>query len=544
MGSFKKPEQGKAYVKLLLFGVAGTGKTRGALTFPKPAVVDTEGGTAFFANRVDFVSVEERGYKAILGLIDEVESGNVACESFVIDSVTSVYNVLQLALSDDGSKALRPMDWGILKSRFKAMLDFSYDALPKHVVFTAHEKAEYAREGQVVDGRVVKPNELVTVGYIPDCDRKVEHCVDFVFRTTFEEGKYWWTCIKSRSDAFNKGQRYEALSWTDFQKVVAGGSTAVRRTDSQVARGEALADSNRPSDAVSEQDAAPPDPPAAKEATQKEMAEEISALLNLPVFNYSKEDREAFLKTYNGGKASFTGLKRPQLVEMLATLHQLREAAEAVTKLPGQPSAEGQSAEPGASVGSAADPAAAGTPAGAAPQPVAGAKPGDGAAVESKAQNDSGAAAAPTVDAGAPDAQNDKAARAAWVHEGCLVCATFKGDLSDAYEHERDPDPNWSPAGSTAAIVEAATGQPAGTVKTVINGEPDKSGPSTKDQKQQIGMLRRDCAKLASGGFSEENYREMLFELTGKKTALDITSKQAQLVIAEMLKLLPAKALA
>lgn len=311
MSSFKKPEAGKAFVKLLLFGTAGTGKTHGALTFSKPAVVDTEGGTAFFADRVDFTSVEERGYKAILGLIDEVEHGNVDCDTFIIDSVTSVYNVLQLALSDDGNKALRPMDWGILKARFKAMLDFSYDALPKHVVFTAHEKAEYAREGQTVDGRVVKANELVTIGYIPDCDRKVEHTVDFVFRTTFDEGKYWWTCIKSRSDAFKKGMRYPAQAWADFAKIVAGGSTKVNQTDSQAAKAEAQ--TLTPQDVEYDAGDMPKGP------TLAELAQEtIDLTKTLGI------DTGAFL-TEHTGKPSTKGVVKAQWVTMLGILHDERE---------------------------------------------------------------------------------------------------------------------------------------------------------------------------------------------------------------------------
>lgn len=320
MSSFKKPEAGKAFVKLLLFGTAGTGKTHGALTFPKPAVVDTEGGTAFFADRVDFTSVEERGYKAILGLIDEVEHGNVECDTFIIDSVTSVYNVLQLALSDDGNKALRPMDWGILKARFKAMLDFSYDALPKHVVFTAHEKAEYAREGQTVDGRTVKANELVTIGYIPDCDRKVEHTVDFVFRTTFDEGRYWWTCVKSRSGAYEKGRRYPAQSWADFAKIVAGGSTKVNRTDSQVAAAEAQALSPQDVDYDGTQAADAPKGP-----TLAELAQETIDLTKL-----LKIDTAAFL-TEHTGKPSTKGVVKAQWVKMLGILHDMRTADEAAS---------------------------------------------------------------------------------------------------------------------------------------------------------------------------------------------------------------------
>jgi hypothetical protein len=320
---FHKPQAGKAHAKVLLYGTGGVGKTHAGLTFPKPAVIDTEGGTAFFAGRSDaglqsFEVSEERSYLRIIEDLEGIERGAIDCDTIVIDSITSIYNVLNLALSDNGKKALRPMDWGLLKARFKAVLDFAYDALPKHIVLTAHEKPEYAKEGAFVNGRKVQANELVPLGFIPDCDAKAIHACDFVFRLTVDDqGRRWAECIKSRHPHFVKGERYANLAWASFAPLVAGGAVRITKTDAQVASEDAAALG------------VPPDEfePIGEErpASAKEIAEELKALSDS---GFADEVRAALIHVFGEAKIP-RGATKEKVLAALEAAHAARDAKSA-----------------------------------------------------------------------------------------------------------------------------------------------------------------------------------------------------------------------
>ncbi len=528
MSGFAKPEVGKAHAKVMVYGGAGVGKTHFGLTFPKPAVIDTEGGTAFFAGRTDnglsgdWTVANERGYRAVLGLLEGIESGEVACDSIALDSATSIYTVLSLGLSNDGEKQLSPQDWGKLKARFKAVLDFMYDSLPKHICITAQEKPEYAREGETVRGRVVQRNELVTIGYIPDVDKKAEYACDFVFRITVEgEGKdavRWFECVKSRHVKFVKGTRYRDLSFASFKDIVAGGAVRTGQTDAQAVAQDNAGDVNRPSDVPFAADAPQPvDQPAAEKApTLKEMAEEISALLNLPLLGMDADARKSYLASHNNGKASFSGLKLPTLTIMLAELHELKATNEALVAqgLTEAPAAQQQTLEA--------------QPEGDGAGEVQGAQPCDHVGLEVITNHEGkryckGCGAeivvGPAVEPAAVEAESAPGATEA--PNGDIPAAEpAKSALQAKADAMAGP--------STAAIVEKVTGQPAGTVKTTVK-VPDTSGPSTREQRGQIAILRREIAAVRT--FTEDEYRGLLHLATGKKTALEITETQADAVI-------------
>lgn len=518
MSGFKTPEKGKAHAKCMVYGGPGVGKTDFMLTFPRQATIDTEGGTAFFAGRSDhglqctpelgWIVAEERSHKAILGLLEGIQSGEVACESIGLDSATSIYTVLSLALSEDGAKQLTPQDWGKLKARFKAVLDFMYDSLPKHICITAQEKPEYAREGEIVRGQPVKRNELVTIGYIPDCDKKAEYACDFVFRITVEgvgaEAVRWFECMKSRHPKFVKGTRYRDLSFASFADIVAGGAVRVGRTDSQAAHDDAAADTNRPTDVPYEADG---EAAAPKEATLKQLAEEVGELLKLPIMGFTDDDRKAFIAGYNpkGEPKLVTTIGREKLVEMLAMLHDIREGKQA-------DAADAAKALEEKGLVPAAEPE----------QPQLAAAPVAAATETARPE-----AVAPAADVPVAEPQSAPQAAETAVRPGSDA-AKAKAAGEAAVEAAR------SALKTTAEVVEQATGQPAGTVKTEIDRTPDTSGPSTREQRTQIGILRREVAKLTGGQFDEDAYRALLLSLTGRKTILDATADEAERVVVEL----------
>jgi hypothetical protein len=246
------------HAKVLLIGEAGSGKTHAALTFPKPAVIDAEGSIDWFADRFSFVSVPTKSYKDVTQLIQSVRTGQVKCDTLVIDSLTSIYNGLLNAASSE-REDLRPLDWGRIKRKFSQLLDELYHQLPMHVVCVGWIKPEYAKPGDSVNGRVVGANDLVKLGETFDGDRKAMYAFDFVFRMEAKGGKHHAVVIKSRSGALKEGERIENFSFATIAALLPKGNGVVPHgmTDAEQIALDAGPDARQPADAPPEPAATP-----------------------------------------------------------------------------------------------------------------------------------------------------------------------------------------------------------------------------------------------------------------------------------------------
>src|SRR5580692_6596927 len=121
--SFAEPQADAIpYAKILLLGEAGSGKTHAALTFPSPAVIDAEGSAGWFADRFKFKSVPTKSYRDVCDLVRQVCANPDGRETIVIDSLTTIYNGLVNAATEQrisaGSDDLRPLDWSRIKRKF------------------------------------------------------------------------------------------------------------------------------------------------------------------------------------------------------------------------------------------------------------------------------------------------------------------------------------------------------------------------------------------------------------------------------------------
>jgi hypothetical protein len=194
---FTKPNLGNVKAKILLLGSAGAGKTYGALTFPKPAVIDSEGSVDLYAADFDFVSVPTKSLSEAIDLTDAVINGKVKidgkpCETLVIDSLTSFYNTVQHAgMADDGSIGMQ--QWGLIKRKFGEFVDMLYHKADCHVICTSWVKPKFT-------GNDKKSGELLSDGEVIDGDRKVSYAFDLIFKLNFDEktGKRTATVLKAR----------------------------------------------------------------------------------------------------------------------------------------------------------------------------------------------------------------------------------------------------------------------------------------------------------------------------------------------------------
>lgn len=196
-------------VKALVYGGPGAGKTYLALGSPgKVAVVDTEGGTAFYAGRKglsDFDVITTKTYAEVKAAIEFLAGGGHDYQTLVIDPITIIYETLQASAlirraeinqrrkrgsSDPDEADLEMLDWGRIKRSYKQLMTALVN-LDMHVVVTAREKAETIRGN---DG------EMHPTGrYLPDAEKGTAYYFDVVLRLVDEDGRRVAIVTKDRT---------------------------------------------------------------------------------------------------------------------------------------------------------------------------------------------------------------------------------------------------------------------------------------------------------------------------------------------------------
>jgi CRISPR/Cas system-associated exonuclease Cas4 (RecB family) len=171
----------KRYLKLLLVGETGTLKTRTALAFPKPVVIDIEGGTQFYQEEFDFKWSKTQDLKAI-DQIFTMMAQNPEFDTLVIDPFTLYCDAVRtyfmnLFLVHETGKTnkgeyfrMDAKDYAPIADYIEPRLRF-LTQLNCHVVLTTHDKDEYI--GREKSGRKV-----------PDAQKHVERYMDVVIYLT------------------------------------------------------------------------------------------------------------------------------------------------------------------------------------------------------------------------------------------------------------------------------------------------------------------------------------------------------------------------
>lgn len=240
---FMAAEKVAKKLKVLIYGPAGTGKTRAALTFPRPAVVDSEGGTDLYAGRDGvpaFAVMRAKSMDELNAAIAFIQQDKGRTfDTLVIDPITVFYDVQKeamiVALVKAGKKdELTYREWGKINARMTALYN-TLTNLPVHVVVIARESALYANDTA----------NLKVVGTKPEADKKIEYMFDFVIKTRKGMSA---EVIKSRGVGL--GSEMKTVTWDAFALAAgmfdAGQSVLQQGEDVAASRdAQAFADNER-----------------------------------------------------------------------------------------------------------------------------------------------------------------------------------------------------------------------------------------------------------------------------------------------------------
>ena len=195
---FKKAAKTASRLKLYVYGESGTGKTVTALSFPSPAVIDTERGTNFYGNEFNFDVEQTTDPVKILKLIEELIGDPQGYKSLIIDPFTNVYEAIldrqimyMRKKTGDKNYDLKPLDYKSVKTQVRAMVQMLL-ALDMNIIVTAQSKLLYDSTDS---------NFMKVVGTQPDGPKNLPYMFDTVIELTIdEEGKRIAHVEKDRSN--------------------------------------------------------------------------------------------------------------------------------------------------------------------------------------------------------------------------------------------------------------------------------------------------------------------------------------------------------
>lgn len=250
---FLTAEKVSKKVKLLIYGLPGTGKTLAALTFPRPAVIDSEGGTDLYAGRPGvpaFSVLRAKSMDELNAAVAFIQADKgKTFDTLIIDPITVFYDVQKEAAaktSKDGEMNVRL--WGKVNGRMVSLYNVLTN-LPVHVVVIARESVLYTGEGL----------NLKASGYKADADKKIEYMFDFVIRMRKDHSA---EVIKSRGVGLDK--EIANVNWGVFAKAAGmftDGQTLVVKDEDKAAEVDARAYEDAPAKPASAapQKSAPPE---------------------------------------------------------------------------------------------------------------------------------------------------------------------------------------------------------------------------------------------------------------------------------------------
>jgi len=196
-------------IKAAFFGPAGSGKTLTALNFPAPCVLDAEGGTNAYGNRLKFDVRKATNADEIRDTVNWLGANPHPYQTLIIDPITVYWESLLakwteiLRQRNQGSKGfkfdyydLQPKDWahpkGELKEFFRRLI-----LLDMNIILIAREKPVYSDKAG---------DFMVKVGETFDAERSLDYHMDLVLRFSAAKGVHSVQCRKDRWGALMVGE--------------------------------------------------------------------------------------------------------------------------------------------------------------------------------------------------------------------------------------------------------------------------------------------------------------------------------------------------
>ena len=205
---FQKAKSLDKRLKLFLWGDSGAGKTTLALQFPKPVVIDLEGGTELYGEVFDFDVLRASTADEVMEAVQWLLTNPHSYRTLIIDPITIYWDALQKKWSDiflrrnKGSKGfkfefydLQPRDWMTIKAEFKELIR-KLIALDMNVIVTARQKVQYA------DGAFMR-----AIGETFDGEKSLPYLFDTIVRLYRDDkNRFLGECLKDRSNKLPQGE--------------------------------------------------------------------------------------------------------------------------------------------------------------------------------------------------------------------------------------------------------------------------------------------------------------------------------------------------
>lgn len=190
--AFKKPEKVINGTRILIYGEAGTRKTRSALSFPKNLYINADqGGDDYYDEFIDnIIQVSDSTtFSEVMEDLDEVENMLDEVETITLDSWTKIYeNQQHVALRVAEQRAMKnnrlkegeglsPKEWGVIKLNAEKMasklLGFKKDGKTVIVIAEGKDEKEASTDSQ---GNTV----FKKVGIMPNTQKDFDFDFDIV----------------------------------------------------------------------------------------------------------------------------------------------------------------------------------------------------------------------------------------------------------------------------------------------------------------------------------------------------------------------------
>jgi hypothetical protein len=206
--AFEDPRSVKKYFKVAIQGGKKVGKTRAALSFPNPLVVDGEHGTDPYRKKYEYKVRHTNTWAGLGEEVNALAARPIVGATLIIDPITVFYKALIDGLVQEvkkkrGHEIMSQSEWGIEGRRWFAFLNMLV-ALPMHVVLVTREKEEFV-ESVNHRGEEVRRK---TGQFLMECDKQTEYLFDFILRIRTEGDRK----KKERNHILSvEGTRYDSV---------------------------------------------------------------------------------------------------------------------------------------------------------------------------------------------------------------------------------------------------------------------------------------------------------------------------------------------
>lgn len=146
-------------VKILVYGMAGTGKTSLIPTMPNPIVLSAEGGLLSIAES-DTPYIEVNSMETLMDAYEFLTQSE-ECARFDSIALDSISEIAEVVLNAEKKKAKDPRQaYGALMETMQDMIRAFRDIKGKHVYFTAKAEKQTDEQGRILYSPSMPGNKL------------------------------------------------------------------------------------------------------------------------------------------------------------------------------------------------------------------------------------------------------------------------------------------------------------------------------------------------------------------------------------------------